>query len=60
MNLIRKILCKLKYHDEELFPVEVRPVIYSRYYELNKIILPTYPSFMWVCKYCKKERIIYK
>lgn len=60
MNLIRKILCKFNFHDEELFPVEIRPVIHSRWDHLNKIVLPTYNSFMWVCKHCKREKVIYK
>lgn len=60
MNLIRKILCKFNFHDEELHQVEVQPVVYHPRGALEKFLLPSYFSFMWKCKYCKKERIIYK
>ena len=60
IKLITKIKCKFGYHEEESFSVQIRPVIHSSIKELTKVMLPTYESVMWVCKHCKKERIIWK
>jgi len=60
MKLFRKILCKLRYHEEELVAVTVQPAIISRFPKLNNIKLPPYKTYMWVCRHCKKERIIFK
>lgn len=60
MKLIQRIKCKLGYHNEELYPIKIKPVIHSRWKELNDIQLPMYDTWMWKCKYCKKEKVIYK
>lgn len=60
MILLRKIKCKMGYHKNELFPVTVQPILISRWPNLNNMNLPRYETWMWICKYCKKERIIYK
>ncbi len=60
MNLYRKILCKLGYHKEELFPVTVQPIVKSIWPQLDDFPLPKYDTYMWKCEHCNKERIIYK
>lgn len=55
MNIIRKILCKLKFHDEELSQIEIRPVFWDRWNK-KEIMLPTCPGWLYTCKHCKKER----
>lgn len=53
MNFFRKILCKMNFHDDEIFPVEIRPVfIYSNNQHRN---LPSFERLKWKCKHCKKE-----
>jgi hypothetical protein len=60
MTIFKKIKCKLGYHDDELLPVLVSPVLYSRYPEFNEVVLRPYNSHMWKCKNCGKEKVIYR
>lgn len=57
MNLIRKILCKLKWHDEESKYCDIRPILVCRFYEDGWLPLPTVPGFVKTCKHCKNERV---
>lgn len=57
MKLIRKLKCRLGFHDNDLIKIIIQPVIRSNFKELNNFKLPINPGHMWKCKHCDKEKI---
>ncbi len=51
---MRKLLCKLRFHDDNLSQIIIQPVFK---YDDDEIFLPKRNGWMWKCIYCTREII---